>query len=150
MFIMVYYIRFLKTPKVENGKLRALVTITTDLGDSFYPGNVTIHALVAETYPQDISSWESEWHQTQWKSGTRNAWIEIKGIPYGKWRRYQLILSSKETKSGNITFLNDLPEVMGARCVNNGKLVERRYRTESGHERLLYEESGESIARHIW
>lgn len=157
VFIMVYYIRFLKTPKLTNGTVRALVTITTDLGDSFYPGNLTIYALVSQSSTQDLPLWESEWHVIQWRSGNRNVWIDVKGIPYQKVRRFQLIVGSKKTKEGDNVFFNDLSEVMSARSGQFGgediqadDMVERLYRTGSGHERSLYEESGESIARHIW
>jgi len=154
---MVYYIRFFKTPKLENGTIRALITITTDLGDSFYPGNLTIHALITENTTDNLPLWKSEWRTVQWKAGNRNVWIEVKGVPSTKERRFQLIVNSKKTKEADNVSLSDLPEIVSARSDHFGRdtpqagnLVERRYRTESGYERSLYEESGESIARHIW
>lgn len=154
---MVYYIRFLKTPKLENGTVRALVTVTTDLGDIFYPGNLILNAIVAENYQHAKPQWESQWHTIQWQNGTRNVWVEIKGIPARKEKHFKLIVSSKPTTKADLLHLNNLPEILSAHSSSFGtenpqapSQVERHYWTKSGYGMSIREDTGESIACHIW
>ena len=147
---MVYYVRFLKAPQLDSRSIRALITITTDLGDAFYPGNVTLHALVQDTNANVSSSWESDWHQFRWTAGNRNLWITIKNITPGARSNYRLVVSSAKATFGDIITLENMPEILGARCLTNEHLTERRYRTQAGYDQSIFEENGESIARHIW
>ncbi|KAG9874646.1 hypothetical protein KCV05_g22610, partial [Aureobasidium melanogenum] len=48
----MHYVRFLKTPKVhvENGSvtLTAVITLTTDLGETFYPHDLQLAATLRQ------------------------------------------------------------------------------------------------------
>ncbi|KAL9578477.1 MAG: hypothetical protein Q9203_007081 [Teloschistes exilis] len=75
---MVHYIRFLKPPRLSvNPKLSwrpsltTLITITTDLGDVFYPGDAEVHVALAEA--DNVTSVGT----VCWKSGMRCLRIEI-------------------------------------------------------------------------
>lgn len=153
---MVWYIRFLKTPKIyQKRNVRALITITTDLGDEFYPADLILHAIIVTTeYEED---WMSEWQTVKWKSGMRALWIDIVNLKAGPPLDLRLVVNSKQSKEGNDISLEHIPEILGVWSDTfdwdknqASNVVERRFRTDSGRERAVLEETGESIARHIW
>ena len=153
---MVYYIRFLKPPKFDIQKciVRALVTITTDLGDDFYPADIGLYAAVISDASKES---DTEWKKILWKRGTRNVWIEIRKTRFKDTRPMRLLVSTQCTLAADTVFLSNLPEILSARCEVSekeksqaGARIERRYRTNLGNQRAIYEETGESIARHIW
>ena len=153
---MVYYIRFLKPPKFDIKKciVRALVTITTDLGDDFYPADIGLYAAVISDASKES---DTEWERLLWKRGTRNAWIEIRKTQFEDTGSMRLLVSTQSTSAADTVLLSNLPEILSARCEvfrkekpQAGDRVERRYRTSLGNQRAIYEDTGESIARHIW
>ena len=153
---MAWYIRFLKPPKLDQkGHVRALITITTDLGDDFYPADFSLHAMIVTTeYEED---WMSEWQTVKWKSGMRTLWIDIVNADADPPVNLRLIVNTEQSKEGNSISLGNIPEIFGVWSDTfDGdqrqarKMVERRYRTDSGPERTIMEETGESIARHVW
>ena len=153
---MVHYIRFLKSPRIDIQKcvVRALVTITTDLGDDFYPADLRLYAAVVSDAPKES---DIEWERIQWKRGTRNVWIEIGKTQFKDTKTMRLLVSTQRTLAADTVLLSNLPEVFSVRCEIFGKdkpqagdKIERRYRTNPGNKRLIYEETGESIARHVW
>lgn len=153
---MVHYIRFLKQPKLDIHKctVRALVTITTDLGDDFYPADIGLYAAVISDASKES---DTEWENILWKRGTRNVWIEIRKSHFNDTKYMRLLVSTQRTLAADTVLLSDLPEILSARSEVFGKekpqagnRIERRYRTNLGNSRAVYEETGESIARHIW
>lgn len=155
-FRMVYYIRFLKSPRIDIQKriVRALVTITTDLGDDFYPVDLGLFAAVISDASKES---DIEWERILWKRGTRNVWIEIRKPHFKETGIMRLLVNTQRTLAADSVLLSSFPEVFSVRCEIFGKdkpqagdKVERRYRTNLGNKRLIYEETGESIARHIW
>ncbi len=153
---MVHYIRFLKPPKFDTQKciVRALVTITTDLGDDFYPADIGLYATVISDASKES---DTEWEKILWKRGTRNVWIEVRKTQCKDTRSMGLLVSTQRTLAADTVLLSNLPEILSARCEVFGKekpqagdRIERRYRTNLGNQRAIYEEAGESIARHIW
>ena len=153
---MVYYIRFLKPPKFDIDKciVRALVTITTDLGDDFYPADIGLYAAVIS---DTLNESDTEWENISWKRGTRNVWIEIRKSHFNNTRSMRLLVSTRRTLAADTVLLSNLPEILSARTEVFGKekpqagnRIERRYGTNLGNSRAIYEETGESIARHIW
>ena len=158
---MVYYLRFLKPPKLDirNGIVRALLTVTTDLGDDFYPGDLTLYAIVVTSACE--SDWQSEWQTVKWKSGMRTVWVEIGDIELSPLELLELIVNTQETMLGDNAQFTRLPDVLSARSESFGRgawwekiqaedRIQRRFKTEAGHESLIFEEIGESIARHVW
>lgn len=152
---MVWYIRFLKSPKLDQkGHVRALITITTDLGDDFYPADLTIYAIIVTA---QYGEWMSEWQTLKWKSGMRSLWVEFKDAHASPPDPSRLIVNSRRSREADVVQLDNMPEVFGVWSDTFGRdknqacsIVERRYRTDSGPERVIVEETGESIARHIW
>ena len=153
---MVWYIRFLKPPKLDQkGRVRALITVTTDLGDAFYHADITLHAMIMTAKDENYRS--SAWQSVKWKSGMRNLWIDIADANAAPPENLRLIVNFEQSKKGNMILLGEIPEILGVwsdtfskENIQAGSMVERRYRTDSGPERAIMEESGESIARHIW
>ena len=153
---MVHYIRFLKPPKLDARKcfVRALITITTDLGDDFYPGDLTLYAAAVCEAPRNSAI---EWQTIQWKRGSRNIWIEIKRLNFDSTKSMQLLINAEHTAAADLFLFENLPEIVSARSLpfewqisQAGNKIERRYKTQVGNERVIYEETGESIARHLW
>ena len=153
---MVWYVRFLKTPKIDQkGHVRTLITITTDLGDLFYPADLILHAMI--TRSEKDANCMSEWQTVQWKSGMRTLWIDIVNIDARSRKKLRLVVNLERNSEGNIISGGRVPEILGAwsgtfdREQNQASsIIERRYRTDLGLERVITEETGESIARHIW
>ena len=153
---MVYYIRFLKRPKldVKTGLTRALVTITTDLGDAFYPGDLMLHAMLVTDYREEPIT---DWHTVLWKKGMRSVRIGIGALRNRESELRRLLVNIECTQVADTVLLKHIPKVLSARSGTfsmdhplAGDKIERRYKTGQGDERSVYEETGESIARHIW
>ena len=78
--IMVYYIRFLKLPKIltvdqSRSVVRALITITTDLGESIYRGDRPLWATLVS--PDDNRTTILSRRDFLWKRGMRCLSIEM-------------------------------------------------------------------------
>lgn len=158
------YVRFLKTPRIVTEKgtgriqISCLITITSDLGDSFLAHDVQLSAeLLTADPPEEIRIWQS----VRWKSGMRSLPISF---PANKNRNSSRLLLrvGVEPKSTVDEYTNLLEEescsVVSAwslgfssssPAVQVEKLVERRFKVGNGEIRIL-EETGESIARHLW
>ncbi|MCJ1276720.1 hypothetical protein MMC21_004527 [Puttea exsequens] len=154
---MVHYIRFLKKPKLEFHTLHALVTITTDLGEAFYSGDITLYAHVTRKGKREIPSWDPVRSKVLWISGMRNVWIKIAGLPPSNGEDFQLTVATDCTQTRNQISLKNMPEIMtaqvevpGNRDLSTTSFLTRRYSTESGVHMHICEEIGESIARHVW
>ena len=150
---MVWYIRFLKPPKIDQkGHVRALITITTDLGDGFYPDDLTLHATITSN-----ENWMSEWQILKWKGGMRTLWIDIANVDVNLPVDLRLVVNCETSVEGNCVSLENMPEILGVWSGTFGKsksqagdTIQRRFRTDSTVEKIIIEETGESIARHIW
>ena len=153
---MVWYVRLLKPPKLDqNGRVQALITVTTDLGDQFYYADLTLYAFILNAKKED--DWSPGGWTFEWKSGMRQLWIDISNARkhfLGDWR---LVVTPEPSESGTNISLNKLPEVLGIWCapfdwtkVQAPSTVERRIRINGGPETTIVEETGESIARHFW
>ena len=162
------YIRFLKTPRIVTEKgtnkshVYCLITITSDLGDSFFP----YHAeLVAElTSPRPDSHDEDDelcvWRTVKWAAGMRTLALVLplkKSYASSPLRvrvgvepraQYDTLVDLSQPDSQGIV------SAWSADFNSNGtkeaaKLVERRFKV--AHRRIsVWEETGESIARHLW
>ncbi|KAK2626081.1 hypothetical protein QTJ16_004343 [Diplocarpon rosae] len=160
----MHYIRFLKPPRPSQpGSLRAVVTITTDLGESFLTTSIPLVVTLIDSYGDRIgTSAEYLWKGT---CGHRGLVIEISA---GK-QTMQTIESSKMCIHAKDTGIrvDNLQDILprNPRSRNNketGRVVgitgpllangmcERVFNSTSGPELYIWEETGESIARHIW
>lgn len=155
------YIRFLKAPRVVVSKTSSkrevvsLITITSDLGDTFLPHDVDLSAELLVCGPSEEVI---VWRIVHWTAGLRNLGINI---PLPKSRASM----SLRLRVGAVprTVYDDFKSLSdpGARGVvsawsapfrvssDAAKLVERRFML-LGRVIKIWEETGESIARHLW
>ena len=158
------YVRFLKTPRVvaEKGTdkhhIYCLVTITSDLGDSFLPYDVQ---LSAEVLSSDPSERILVWRTAHWSAGMRSLPITF---PSPKSRasslRVRVGVESKSTfdeysrlceqENRGIVSAWSAPFTTSSGSGETVKLVERRFRLPDHTQVKIWEETGESIARHLW
>ena len=161
---MVYYIRFLKLLKVHSkeGKdsetIKALVTITTDLGDGFYPADLQ---LVATLVPADSEDESDGISSTKgfWRAGMRSFWIEL---PIMRIKMLmsplRLCVSYSEDQTPQELDSTRMPKIVGVwsdilvshQSKHTLRSVERRFLLDKGLPLSIWEDAGESIAKHIW
>ncbi|OAX82941.1 hypothetical protein ACJ72_02711 [Emergomyces africanus] len=160
---MPHYIRFLKTPKLVVSShsqcfVEALVTITTDLGDTFLAEDAELLSILQFTNHNElIASFEESF---TWKAGDR----ELK-IAFGPCQisaaNQAARLSVRDANAGLVDRLepSKAPGIVTAWSTEFGgnnndlqaeKLVERCFKLEIGSQLRAWEETGNSIARHIW
>ncbi|KAF2877818.1 putative methyltransferase-domain-containing protein [Massariosphaeria phaeospora] len=158
------YIRFLKTPRVVDGKnspkasVHSLITITSDLGDSFLPNDLLLSVELISAVTEEVIVWT----RVKWTGGMRTLPITLPlsrsralcplrvrvGVePKAKFDEYGT-LSSEDSKGVVSAWSGPLDPTRGAE--EAVKLVERRFRVADRHTVHMWEETGESIARHIW
>ncbi|KAI4253191.1 MAG: hypothetical protein LQ352_003842 [Teloschistes flavicans] len=157
---MVHYIRFLKPPRlIANAKLptrtslTALITITTDLGDAFYPGDVDVHVALAEQ--DNVTSLGT----VCWKSGMRCLRVEIQVALHTSTYPARFLFTCCESLRMDSLQLGQLPDIVSAWTEDfhadddlklDADLIIRSFRLPNGQVLKICEENGESIARHIW
>ncbi|KIW20783.1 hypothetical protein PV08_01361 [Exophiala spinifera] len=154
---MVHYIRFLRTPQTEVGKktvgISAVVAVTTDLGDSLYPLDADLVVEVIETNrPFGVLHTQT----IKWQAASRALKFTV-NCP-GKYmsRSARLHVTTKETAS-TIASLG-IPEVLDvwspaftvADRQRTEPIVERQLLLPNKSRVCMWEETGDSIARHIW
>lgn len=157
---MVYYIRLLKPPRIVTGRKRkasvkVVITITTDLGDSFFPEDIElVSSLVDSHYKvEGLGSTNS-----QWRNGMRSvdAAIEIVNHPEINWP-IRLYIHAGGVKQIVLLSQDDIPAIVPVSSddINLGidrevrRRVERLFNT-NGPNLSIWEDTGESIARHVW
>lgn len=158
------YVRFLKAPRIIEEKnsskahVYCLVTITSDLGDSFLPFDVSLSAEIRAASPtEEVLIWRT----VQWGSGMRSLPVTI---PLSQSRSRPIrVRIGLEPKSSADEWKSLVDE--GARGVVSAwsapfglqnddreaaKLVERYFKCSAMNQISVWEETGESIARHLW
>ncbi|OQE31050.1 hypothetical protein PENFLA_c002G00232 [Penicillium flavigenum] len=155
---MVYYVRFLKTPRTQQQKgstyLSALICITTDLGDSFLAEDVDL-MVIAESASQVVFQ-----KSTKWNASNRELAITLGPLPSNLAQQSMVLTVQVPHPSGHLIPQSPpIPLVVAATSAPFGprstpaeKLIQRRIQY-SGCEPFLmkiWEETGNSIARHIW
>ncbi|KAG9196502.1 hypothetical protein G6011_01623 [Alternaria panax] len=158
------YVRFLKSPRVVTDKatlrkqVTCLVTITSDLGDSFLPYDIQLAAelLVTADSRENVLIWST----VQWTAGMRSLPITFplpKSQPSLSHLRVRVGGEPKRTHDELAAISeSDARGVVSAWSppftsdVDAPKLVERRFKLLNGPITTIWEETGESIARHLW
>ncbi|KAL9123969.1 MAG: hypothetical protein Q9217_006655 [Psora testacea] len=152
----MHYIRFLKPPRFyTNGSqtsVKALVTVTTDLGDDFFHAELKLEVALLG---QSNSTFERK--TIGWKPSMRAVWVEITAVSPTLIRDTpSLLVSSRRSTKADEIRMRHFPEVLSActRVTSSGEAfgvgrLERKLRTRST-ELCIFEEMGESISRHIW
>ncbi|KAK2779013.1 hypothetical protein FQN53_001562 [Emmonsiellopsis sp. PD_33] len=175
---MPHYIRFLKPPKIlpssskpPASTVESLITITTDLGDSFLAedANLLASLTLTNTTTNQTTTLNSPF---PWRAGIRELKITMgpyRNIPVAA---YCVRLCVRDAATTDGDGLMDrlgpsgAPGIVAAWSGEFGagrdaggrvkvqvqaeKLVERRFEMGVGPELSSWEETGNSIARHIW
>jgi len=169
----MHYIRFLKPPRVLPSSpqtLSAKITVTTDLGESFLYADVSL--VVELEYGNRSSVVEGKEYLWKGRDGMRSLEVSIPMIITGKRYSYpivRMLVRPKEDKYAMDTFGAILGEVNIHNSENAGGIVAvrsmdvylngqkdstpsmaERIFSSTGKEIRICEETGESIARHIW
>lgn len=157
---MVHYIRFLRVPQVKlesNGqvaRISAVLTVTTDLGESYYPRNLELIARLAFSAPPftPIYTW-----RVTWRKDNRVAKLDLVHRPIALSQDVHLHVSTKATEDSWVDYAR-IPSILDVYSHNftlstNGSApdyVERRLRLTNTISINITEAVGESIARHVW
>jgi hypothetical protein len=156
---MVYYIRFLKTPRFQQQKksifISALICITTDLGDDFLAEDVDLIATWAQ-YP----SHKVLYHEPlKWEAGTRQLPVTLGPFsPNDAAHKTSVLNIQLRDIQKDILGVNSTPLVISGCSAPFGpqsepaeKLILRDlYVADHKQPLKIWEETGNSIARHIW
>jgi len=156
---MVHYLRFLRTPQIENVskkavEITAVAAVTTDLGDSFLSQDVTIIARVVDgttTHGEVLYSTEVSWKGTM-RAVKVNLQCNIRVLG----RLVHLHLTTRDTISAHASYgIPAIVDVWSSQftvkaATRAEPVVERRLQLRSKSQARILEETGDSIARHIW
>lgn len=155
---MVYYVRFLKPPVVsdldkKSNLVTSVITITTDLGDISLWSNVD---LIARLVDVDNAGKVVETTKCAWQGGKRTVNVFF---TYGKGQpNHNLRVHVTTEDTANCWASFKLPEILDVWSApfqrnaigRSASLVERKFRLAAGETLRIWEETGNSIARHIW
>ncbi|KAL3465541.1 putative methyltransferase-domain-containing protein [Aspergillus heterothallicus] len=160
---MVFYIRFLKTPRLQKQKTgtlaaSALICITTDLGDAFLAQDEDlVGTLRLASNGKAVCQ-----GQLQWRGGKRELSVALGPLPASIVRQSMIMeitsRVSQRISSDSLLNQHDIPLVISGWSAPFGgpqseiadKLVERRLSVNQTVKLSIWEETGNSIARHIW
>ena len=158
---MVHYIRFLKTPRIAQGKqlsLSTLFTITTDLGETFLSVEVVVNISVLAAASDKIITQKSiTWHQ--WDREVSVAFDKLDSSLRGQSVRIRVgVVDSLPEDGGNISDQIGLSRILEAWSAPlivlphsiSAPLVQRKFQLNSNQRLEIWEETGNSIALHIW
>ncbi|KAF2863611.1 hypothetical protein K470DRAFT_254899 [Piedraia hortae CBS 480.64] len=143
----MHYIRFLKVPRVVRGCVEAMVTVTTDLGETFYPLAIGLVVCLEGDKGEGVCEVKVDWKG----KGIRSVSVLM---PIGKSVEWPARIHAYAGKGNG--FLEPIIGIwsggLDPRCgqYDSGWRVERRFITEHDESICLYEEAGDSIARHLW
>ena len=157
---MVHYVRLLKRLQaVCSGKtgistVKTVITIVTDLGDDFYHGDVTICVFLKDSF--DYGPLVGEW---KWASGMRDLKIEFSCSRTSEAPvqiRLSIVISGAPGKHDFSQ--HKIPMVLGVSSgyfdvflpVPIDRRVQRRFSLGEDLDMDIWEDTGDSIAGHIW
>ncbi|MCJ1431753.1 hypothetical protein MMC27_001108 [Xylographa pallens] len=158
---MVFYIRFLKVPKIfpltvgADFTVKTTITLTSDLGDEFLAQDIGLFAYLDCNGVIDCSPLRPEW-----KAGMRALPFEFCVNKKSMAGPLRLCISGHRPTAADQLSTTRMPELVSAWSgffdVSGSReaprKIERRFDLNiSGCAELsIWEETGESIARHIW
>jgi hypothetical protein len=171
----MHYIRFLKPPKTIRAgapSINAKITITTDLGDSFLAADITLHVELVTPAGISLGTRDYDWRG---RNGMRALEVAA-SLPKRQVGEVMMFISPKNRKLGMNRFEDVLVEeasdsaggvvAVKSTLINSdqpnsiaGMLAARTFAYDLGTQEegpdgktqsIIWEETGESIARHIW
>lgn len=153
---LAHAVRFLKTPKIHvdnaNVQLRAVVTVTTDLGETFYPHDLDLVVTIEAPEVADAEIYLRR--KLHWKAGSRSLPISFELARQDLEWPACVHVEARNSKSDG--FLPPICEIWSGSInavkgeFDSGWRVERRFTSASDRPLSLLEDAGESIARHLW
>ena len=155
--MLILLVRFLKTPRVHvdrgNVILKAVIVVTTDLGETFYPDDIELVATIRDL---DQNGDIYLRRKVQWTAADRAVPISF-NLSYQdvEWPAC-LHVSVKNAGSKGLGFLPPIVEVWSGLLnptkgvMDSGRRVERRFLSVAERSVSLLEDAGDSIARHLW
>jgi hypothetical protein len=154
---MVHYIRFLRTPQTTAGKktvdIAAVVAVTTDLGDAFYSQDVDLFVDVVESNrPHGVLHSQT----ISWQASSRAVKFTVNCPGKYATRTAQLHVTTRETAAALSAL--EVPKILDVWsepfALSDGQrtepVVERQLVLPNKSRVCMWEETGDSIARHIW
>ena len=155
---MAYYIRFLKTPAIcESSKasitVTSVVSITTDLGDISFCSNVE---LIAELVDASKSNEPITNARYQWTGNKRTLNVFLACDRHFLSQALRVHVTTPDTQTSVQSF--QVPKFLDTWSATFGQgqmgqsapLVERQFALGKDTSLRIWEETGNSIARHIW
>lgn len=157
-------VRFLKTPKVQvdNGatSLVAIITLTTDLGETFYPHDVQLAVSLRQVEDEgDIYLRRT----VQWSEGMRalNVTLDLTRAEVDWPARLHIGTKTNANISDRFeehSIRGHLPGIVSVWSESldpskgnvSSHRVERRFTPLTGRSLNIFEDTGDSIARHLW
>lgn len=150
---MVHYIRFLRTPQVHVAKksteINAVIAVATDLGDSLLARDAELTVELVEAHrPHGVLKTS----KVQWRDGSRAS-------------KFTIACSSKDANKTVIVHVTGPPTTSGvvpkildvwsdafslSTDLQSEPVVERQIVLSNKSRVRIWEETGDSIARHIW
>lgn len=154
------YIRFLKTPKLQDGSIKATITVTSDLGETFLDEELQLAATLRSA---DLSGDIYLRKTLRWRSGLRTLSMSFSASDNDiDWpcRVHVAVKNSPDSDHfGNNHGASALPSIISAwsdvldpsKGINTAsRTIERRFKPLNSRILGMWEETGESIARHLW
>ena len=168
----MHYIRILKPPRVLQGAgsqtvLSAKITVTTDLGEAFFRDDIRVVVGLENEVGAELGGM-GKGREYTWKGreGMRSLEVSIplpasavKGKP-----KVRMVVRAKDSPSSRDTFesvlqhgdggvvaVRSLPVDLRPDATQQQGMAERIFSSLDGEKEVhIWEETGESIARHIW
>ncbi|KAF2842923.1 hypothetical protein M501DRAFT_1005628 [Patellaria atrata CBS 101060] len=154
------YVRFLKQPKLEGQSIKSVITVTSDLGDSFLAEDLLLSASVRSN---DTHGKVMLRQTVKWSAGMRACPVSF-DISKSKMNWPARVHVGLKNFVDADLFENQqddnyLPSIVSVwssildplqGIKQAERKVERRFRPMNHRTLSIWEETGESIARHIW
>jgi predicted nicotinamide N-methyase len=154
---MVHFIRYLSTPQVVAAPKRILsvnvvLAVTTDLGDAYLQEDAQILIQLCDAKTDTVLSERT----FLWQGASRA--LKVSLAYHGKYSGREAVLHAttlSTCKSMSSKSIPDIVDVWSSKLLLSDKsrsepLVERRMPLASGEVLRIWEEMGDSIARHVW
>ncbi|KAK5164129.1 uncharacterized protein LTR77_010220 [Saxophila tyrrhenica] len=158
----MHYIRFLSIPRIQVDRgtvlLKAVLTITTDLGETFYPEDLELVATIRDPeHDGDIYLRR----RIPWKGSTGARSVPVKfdmSHQDVEWPAcmHVSVANTKTSLSKPTGFLPPIVDVWSSTLnptkghMTASHRVQRRFTSSAERDLVLEEDAGDSIARHLW
>lgn len=155
--IMVHYIRFMSPPRVSVGPkktldIHAVLALTTDLYDSFFPEDILLHVRVVGETENTRSLVQQDF---TWKAQARVLKFSVQCSTKFASEKVRIHVAASQRAIPSNTLLSPLLDVWSAAFELTDEkrarsMVMRRIELPHVPPVCIWEEIGESMARHVW